>query len=37
MGYSEETATSRALLPEDFRDNYIVIQPTSRWFFKCWR
>ena len=17
-------------------DNYIVIQPTSRWFFKCW-
>ncbi len=38
MGYSEaDWATSRALLPEDFRDNYIVIQPTSRWFFKCWR
>ena len=38
QGYSEaDWATSRALLPEDFRDNYIVIQPTSRWFFKCWR
>ena len=38
MGYSEaDWATSRALLPEEFRENYIVIQPTSRWFFKCWR
>lgn len=38
MGYSEaDWAASRALLPEDFREHYIVIQPTSRWFFKCWR
>ncbi|MFK3708086.1 putative lipopolysaccharide heptosyltransferase III [Klebsiella sp. NPDC088457] len=38
MGYSEEDwATSRALLPEGFENHYIVIQPTSRWFFKCWR
>ncbi|VUS68384.1 putative lipopolysaccharide heptosyltransferase III [Klebsiella huaxiensis] len=38
MGYSEQDwATSRARLPEGFQDNYIVIQPTSRWFFKCWR
>ncbi|WP_058913704.1 putative lipopolysaccharide heptosyltransferase III [Entomohabitans teleogrylli] len=26
-----------ALIPEAFRRQYIVIQPTSRWFFKCWR
>jgi heptosyltransferase-3 len=38
MGYSEAgLGASRALLPEGFQDNYIVIQPTSRWFFKCWR
>ncbi|HHT2534001.1 TPA: putative lipopolysaccharide heptosyltransferase III [Klebsiella pneumoniae] len=38
MGYSEaDWAASRALLPEDCREHYIVIQPTSRWFFKCWR
>jgi heptosyltransferase-3 len=38
MGYSEQDwHVSRALLPEGFQDNYIVIQPTSRWFFKCWR
>ena len=38
MGYSEQDwRASRALLPAGFQDNYIVIQPTSRWFFKCWR
>ncbi|MBB1202249.1 putative lipopolysaccharide heptosyltransferase III [Enterobacteriaceae bacterium 89] len=38
MGYSvEDWDTSRTLLPAGFQDNYIVIQPTSRWFFKCWR
>ncbi|MEL0551684.1 MULTISPECIES: putative lipopolysaccharide heptosyltransferase III [Enterobacteriaceae] len=38
MGYSEQDwATSRSLLPEGFENHYIVIQPTSRWFFKCWR
>ncbi|EML2226222.1 TPA: putative lipopolysaccharide heptosyltransferase III [Klebsiella aerogenes] len=38
MGYSEsDWAYSRALLPDGFQENYIVIQPTSRWFFKCWR
>jgi heptosyltransferase-3 len=38
MGYSEsDWADSRALLPNGFQENYIVIQPTSRWFFKCWR
>ena len=38
MGYSDaDWAASRALLPEGFDQNYIVIQPTSRWFFKCWR
>lgn len=38
MGYSEsDWVGSRALLPDGFQENYIVIQPTSRWFFKCWR
>ncbi|MCS4272678.1 MULTISPECIES: putative lipopolysaccharide heptosyltransferase III [Raoultella] len=38
MGYSEQDwESSRALLPAGFEGNYIVIQPTSRWFFKCWR
>lgn len=38
MSYSEQDwQTSRVLLPAEFTKRYIVIQPTSRWFFKCWR
>jgi heptosyltransferase-3 len=38
MGYSEaDWQTCKALLPEGLTGGYIVVQPTSRWFFKCWR
>jgi len=38
MGYSpEDWQTSQALLPQGAAENYIVVQPTSRWFFKCWK
>ncbi|MGQ3905186.1 putative lipopolysaccharide heptosyltransferase III [Mixta calida] len=38
MAYrSEDWQKAQALLPVSMRDNYVVIQPTSRWFFKCWR
>lgn len=38
MSYSaEEWRACEAKIPATFRDNYVVIQPTSRWFFKCWR
>lgn len=33
----EDWQTCQRLLPEEVQQNYIVIQPTSRWFFKCWR
>ncbi|WP_437889119.1 putative lipopolysaccharide heptosyltransferase III [Phytobacter sp. V91] len=38
MSYSaEDWQTSLSHLPEGVADNYIVVQPTSRWFFKCWQ
>jgi heptosyltransferase-3 len=38
MGYSEaDWQACKALLPEGLTGGYIVVQPTSRWFFKCWR
>jgi len=38
MGYTEEDwQICQQLLPAGARQNYVVIQPTSRWFFKCWR
>lgn len=38
MGYSKEDwQRSQALLPDGLTGGYIVVQPTSRWFFKCWR
>lgn len=38
MGYTpEDWQTCQSLLPAEARQNYVVIQPTSRWFFKCWR
>lgn len=38
MSYTpEDWQTCQSLLPEVAQQNYIVIQPTSRWFFKCWR
>lgn len=37
MGYTaQDWQHCEALLPVDYREQYIVIQPTSRWFFKCW-
>lgn len=27
----------QSLIPAQNQQNYVVIQPTSRWFFKCWR
>lgn len=37
MGYTvEDWHRCETLLPDEFRGNYLVIQPTSRWFFKCW-
>lgn len=38
MSYTpEDWQACQRLLPEEVQQNYIVIQPTSRWFFKCWR
>ncbi|MBW7981067.1 putative lipopolysaccharide heptosyltransferase III [Enterobacillus tribolii] len=38
MSYArEDWDACRALLGEDTGEGYVVIQPTSRWFFKCWR
>lgn len=38
MGYTpEDWETCQRLLPNDAQQNFVVIQPTSRWFFKCWR
>ncbi|EOG5421917.1 putative lipopolysaccharide heptosyltransferase III [Cronobacter malonaticus] len=38
MSYTgQDWQACQSLLPSDFQDDYIVIQPTSRWFFKCWR
>lgn len=38
MGYSEaDWQACKTLLPEGVTSGYIVVQPTSRWFFKCWR
>ena len=35
--HPEDWEKARDRLPEAMRNDYIVIQPTSRWFFKCWR
>ncbi|ELY4774308.1 putative lipopolysaccharide heptosyltransferase III [Cronobacter turicensis] len=37
MSYTEKDWQVAQTLLADWQDNYIVIQPTSRWFFKCWR
>ncbi|AIJ08282.1 MULTISPECIES: putative lipopolysaccharide heptosyltransferase III [Edwardsiella] len=38
MGYCEQDwQSASALIPTPWQAGYIVIQPTSRWFFKCWR
>ena len=38
MSYTQEDwQTCLRLLPAGALQNYVVIQPTSRWFFKCWR
>lgn len=38
MGYTQEDwQACQRLLPMGAQENYVVIQPTSRWFFKCWR
>lgn len=38
MSYTpQDWSQCQALIPEAFRDGYVVIQPGSRWFFKCWR
>lgn len=37
MGYTDaDWQQCAALLPEEIRERFVVIQPTSRWFFKCW-
>lgn len=38
MSYAaQDWQACQSLLPTAFQENFIVIQPTSRWFFKCWR
>lgn len=38
MGYTQQDWQQvQALLPKEWPTSYIVIQPTSRWFFKCWQ
>ncbi|WP_392439793.1 putative lipopolysaccharide heptosyltransferase III [Edwardsiella piscicida] len=38
MGYSEQDwQSASALIPTAWQAGYVVIQPTSRWFFKCWQ
>lgn len=38
MSYTDQDwQACRSLLPPDFQESYVVIQPTSRWFYKCWR
>lgn len=38
MSYtSEHWSYCQSLLPLHALQNYVVIQPTSRWFFKCWQ
>ena len=37
MSYTQQDWQQvQALLPQSWSADYIVIQPTSRWFFKCW-
>lgn len=37
MSYTEQDwQIAQSLLAQN-KENYIVIQPTSRWFYKCWR
>ncbi|QCR37649.1 putative lipopolysaccharide heptosyltransferase III [Nissabacter sp. SGAir0207] len=38
MGYTPEDAATvgRLLAEQQVGERYIVVQPTSRWFFKCW-
>ncbi|QIU90963.1 putative lipopolysaccharide heptosyltransferase III [Yokenella regensburgei] len=38
MAYSDDDwQQCAAKLPEQVAARYVVVQPTSRWFFKCWR
>jgi len=38
MSYTpQDWQACQRLLPAGAEHNYVVIQPTSRWFFKCWR
>ncbi|EOC0417592.1 putative lipopolysaccharide heptosyltransferase III [Cronobacter malonaticus] len=37
MSYTEKDWQYAQSLLANWQENYVVIQPTSRWFFKCWR
>ncbi|RPH31081.1 putative lipopolysaccharide heptosyltransferase III [Buttiauxella warmboldiae] len=38
MNYTEaDWSQCQSLIPEKIQKKYVVVQPTSRWFFKCWR
>lgn len=38
MSYApEDWQACQRLLPDEAQQGYVVIQPTSRWLFKCWK